>query len=618
MVKKILVTVFTLFLYSSAYATLKIDKIDPPFWYAGMKNAKLQLMVYGQNIGNTSVTVNYPGIHINSIDKMDSNNYLLIYLTLDANTKPGKMELIFTKGKKKEKKEYELKKRSKKGEEHKGFDSSDVLYMLMPDRFANGNSTNDHIEGLTGYKVDREEPSSRHGGDLAGIVEHLDYFTDLGVTALWFTPVLENNMTGGSYHGYATTDYYKVDLRLGSNEEYQSLIEKAHKKGLKIVMDMIFNHCGNEHIWLKDMPANDWFNNSDYKNQFVQTSYKLTPLVDPYSSDFDFKEMNDGWFVTQMPDLNQRNLHVKKYLIQNSLWWIEYSGIDGIRMDTHPYADFDAMSDWLKELNEEYPYYNVVGETWVTEPAYTAYWQKNSKLSPKNSNLKTIMDFSFYDKINTAMTEETDNWWQGLNRIYNNFVYDYLYPDPTSIMAFIENHDTDRFLKNGEDVPALKQALTLLLTTCRIPQLYYGTEILMNGTKEKTDGNVRKDFPGGWEEDTNNAFSKAGRTDKQNDMYDFLQHLLKWRKGNEIISKGTMTHFMPFNGTYVYFRSFNGKTVMVILNGTNNEQSIPTSRYSEIIKNYKSGKDILSGNILNLQNKSIKLSPRQNLIIDLY
>ncbi len=407
--KKVFFILGTLLLSLSTYAAMNVNKIDPPFWYTGMQNPELQLMVYGEGIGNATVSVNYPGVSLSSTVKLESNNYLLVYLRLDKNVKPGKMPLTFTQGKKKFVKEYELKARTKKGCEHKGFDASDALYLLMPDRFANGNPDNDQIAGMAEYKVDRNDPNARHGGDLAGIEQHLDYFSDLGVTALWFTPVLENNMTGGSYHGYATTDYYKVDPRFGSNEEYKQLIEKSHTRGIKIVMDMIFNHCGVEHIWIKDMPCKDWFNNPDHENNFVQTSFKLTPHVDPYASKYDFSQMNDGWFVTAMPDLNQNNPHVYRYLVQNSFWWIEFANIDGIRMDTYPYADYDAMSNWMKELNEEYPNYNTVGETWVTEPAYTAWWQKDSKLSaPKNSNLKTVMDFSFYDKINIAKTEETE------------------------------------------------------------------------------------------------------------------------------------------------------------------------------------------------------------------
>ena len=333
---------------------------------------------------------------------------------------------------------------------------------------------------LNPYKEDRSQPSLRHGGNLEGIRQHLDYFNELGVTALWFTPVLENNSPDtdngfSTYHGYATTDYYRVDPRFGTNAQYRQLIADAHAHGLKVVMDMIFNHCGFEHPWVSDMPTADWFNlpqwlkESEGKSNptgtsFQQTSYKLTPVMDPYASKVDMKETVEGWFVPTMPDLNQKNPHVMKYLIQNSIWWIETVDIDGIRMDTYPYADRAGMAQWMRVLDAEYPNFNTVGETWVTEPAYTAAWQKDSKLSPVNSYLKTVMDFSFFDKLNMAKNEETDAWWNGLNRIYNSFVYDYLYVNPSNVMAFIENHDTDRFLGNGRDTLALKQALALLLT----------------------------------------------------------------------------------------------------------------------------------------------------------
>ena len=557
----------------STYAAMNVNKIDPPFWYAGMKNPELQLMIYGESIGNASVSVNYPGISLSSTVKLESNNYLLVYLHLDKDVKPGKFPLTFTIGKKKLVKEYELKARNKKGCEHKGFDASDALYLLMPDRFANGNPENDNIDGMSPYKVDRNDPNARHGGDLAGIEQNLDYFEDLGVTALWFTPVLENNMEGGSYHGYATTDYYKVDPRFGTNEEYRQLIAKSHDRGIKIVMDMIFNHCGVEHPWIKDMPSKDFFNNPDHEKNFVQTSFKLTPHVDPYASKYDFDQMNDGWFVTVMPDLNQK---------------------------------------------KEYPNYNTVGETWVTEPAYTAWWQKDSKLSaPLNSNLKTVMDFSFFDKINTAKNEQTETWFKGLDRVYNNFVYDFLYPDPTSVLAFIENHDTDRFLGEGDNLPMLKQASTLLLTTRRIPQLYYGTEIMMNGVKSKSDGYVRKDFPGGWSDDKANALTAAGRTKLQNECYNFYKTLLNWRKGNEVIAKGNMTQFMVQHGVYAYARQYNGKTVFVMLNGTDEATTLPLKYYKEILKDHAQGKDILTGRIINLDGE-LTMSPRESLVIEIF
>lgn len=615
--KKLLLLLSAVALSFHTYAAMNVNKIDPPFWYAGMNNPELQLMVYGENIGDASVSVNYPGISLSSTVKLESNNYLLVYLHIDATAQPGTFPITFTQGKKKIIKEYELKARNKKGCEHTGFDASDALYLLMPDRFANGNPDNDRIEGMAEYKVDRNDPNARHGGDLAGIEQHLDYFSDLGITALWFTPVLENNMEGGSYHGYATTDYYKVDPRFGTNEEYRTLISKAHSRDIKVVMDMIFNHCGVEHPWIKDMPSKDWFNYPDYQNNFVQTSFKLTPHVDPYTSNYDFTQMNDGWFVSAMPDLNQRNPHVYKYLLQNSLWWIEYADIDGIRMDTYPYADYEAMSNWMKELNEAYPNYNVVGETWVTEPAYTAWWQKDSKLSaPLNSNLKTVMDFSFYEKINQAKGEETTEWVTGLNRIYNNFVYDFLYADPASVLAFYENHDTDRFLGEGQNLDQLKQAVTLLLTTRRIPQLYYGTEVMMNGMKSQSDGYVRKDFPGGWNDDKENAFTAAGRTPIQNECYNFYCTLLNWRKGNGVISKGKMIQFMPQHGVYAYARQHEGKIVVVFLNGTDGEVKLPLKCYAEVLKDKTEGKDVISGQTIQLK-EELPMAARQSMVIEL-
>ena len=516
------------------------------------------------------------------------------------------------------------------GSERKGFTNADVLYMLMPDRFAQGPHHLPQIKGMNPYTEDRTKPSLRHGGDLEGIREHLDYFKELGVTALWFTPVLENNSPDSdngfsTYHGYATTDYYKVDPRFGSNQDYRQLADAAHAKGLKIVMDMIFNHCGFEHPWVMDIPSKDWFNTPEWLKEsngtsnptasFLQTSYKLTPVKDPYASQVDLHETVDGWFVPTMPDLNQRNPHVMTYLIQNSIWWIETVGIDGIRMDTYPYADAKGMARWMKMLDEEYPNFNTVGETWVTEPPYTASWQKDSKLSEENSYLKTVMDFSFFEKLSQAKNEETDAWWNGLNRIYNSFVYDYLYPNPSSVMAFIDNHDTDRFLGNGCDSLMLKQALALLLTVNRIPQIYYGTEILMNGTKEVTDGYVRKDFPGGFPNDTHNAFTKDGRTNAEQQMFQWTSRLLHWRQGNEVIIKGRQTQFIPYNGIYVIARQYKGRTALTILNGTTKPAKMNIKRYQEVIGDKKQAKDILTGRYYDLS-KDLELSPRQSLILE--
>ncbi len=629
---------------SAAKQNKSIDRIEPTNWFVGMKNPQVQLMFYGKDIAKVeSVTTDYPGVTVDSLVHLDSPNYLLVYLNV-KNAQPGTMKLTFQgkneKGKvKREAVNYQLKAREMKGEDRKGFDISDVLYLLMPDRFASGRTDNDQIAGMNTYVNDRTQPSLRHGGDMEGIRQHLDYFTDLGVTALWFTPVLENNSPdqGGysTYHGYATTDYYKVDPRFGSNEEYRRLVDEAHQKGLKVVMDMIFNHCGFEHPWVKDMPTADWFNQPEWlsedkdngldpmtgfgsgqkESKYLQTSYKLTPVVDPYASEVDLRETVEGWFVPSMPDLNQHNPHLMRYLIQNSIWWIETVGIDGIRMDTYPYAYREPMAQWMKELDNEYPNFNTVGETWVTEPAYTAAWQKDSKLSEQNSYLKTVMDFSFFDKLSQAKNEETDAWWQGLNRLYNSFVYDYLYPNPSSVMAFVDNHDTDRFLGNGRDTLMLKQALALLLTVRRIPQLYYGTEILMNGTKEVTDGNVRKDFPGGFPDDTHNCFTKEGRSRAENNMFNWLSRLLHWRNGNETIIRGYQTQFIPYNGVYVITRRWHRNTVMTILNGTSQPATMEVKRYAEVIGHVGRVQDIPTGRYYDLS-KDLVLKPRQSLVLE--
>ena len=606
-----------------------IDRIEPANWFVGMKNPQVQLMVYGKDIATVSeVTTDYPGVHIDSLVKLDSPNYLLVYMNV-KDAQPGTMTLQFKVQSSKFKVDYQLKQREMKGDERRGFDIGDVLYLLMPDRFASGRADNDQIAGMNTYVNDRSKPSLRHGGDMEGIRQHLDYFNELGVTALWFTPVLENNSPDdngfSTYHGYATTDYYKVDPRFGSNDEYRQLVDEAHKKGLKIVMDMIFNHCGFEHPWVKDMPSKDWFNLSDWLKQsggtsdsrgtdFLQTSYKLTPIVDPYASDVDKRETVEGWFVSTMPDLNQRNPHLMRYLIQNSKWWIETIGIDGIRMDTYPYAFAEPMAQWMKELDDEYPNFNTVGETWVTVPAYTATWQKDSKLSAHNSYLKTVMDFSFQEALDSAKHEDTDAWWRGMNRLYNSFVYDYLYPNPSSVMAFLDNHDTDRFLGDGRDSLALKQGLALLLTVNRIPQLYYGTEIMMNGTKQVTDGNVRKDFPGGFPGDTHNAFTKEGRTKAENSMFQWLSRLLHWRQNNPVISKGKMKQFIPYNGIYVIARQYEGRTVMTILNGTSKPATMEVKRYAEVIGSTPRAKDVPTGRYYNLS-ENLQLKPRQTLVL---
>jgi len=628
---------------SAAKKKTVIDRIEPANWFVGMKNSQLQLMVYGKGIRDVGqVTTDYPGVTVDSLVRLDSPNYLFVYLNI-GQAQPGTMTLTFSgqreeaKGKRGEVKgkklevSYELKAREKRGDERQGFDISDVLYLLMPDRFAQGPNHQAQLKGFHPYREDRSMPSLRHGGDLEGIMQHLDYFTDLGVTALWFTPILENNSPdrdeASTYHGYACTNYYRIDPRFGTNEQYRQLVDACHQKGLKVVMDMIFNHCSIDHPWASDQPSKDWLNlpgwmeeikhtGNLHNTSFLLTSYKLTPALDPYASEVDRRETIEGWFVSTMPDLNQRNPHLMRYLIQNSKWWIETADIDGIRMDTYPYAFCEPMAAWMKELDEEYPNFNTVGETWATQPAYTAAWQKDSKLSDQNSYLKTVMDFSFQEKLDSAKHENTDDWWRGMNRLYNSFCYDYLYPNPSSVMAFLDNHDTDRFLGDGQDALALKQGLALLLTVRRIPQLYYGTEIMMNGTKARTDGDVRKDFPGGFPGDARSAFTAEGRTKAENDMYEWLSRLLHWRQGNTTITHGYMTQFIPYHGVYVVARRWHRHGVLTIVNGTRRHAVMEMKRYQELFDSDQTeAEDVINGQKYSLRD-NLKLSPRQTLVLE--
>lgn len=596
-----------------AAATIKVDKIAPSYWWADMKNPELQILLYGNHISSSEVSLFGKGVILKEVVKQDNPNYLLLYIDL-SEAEAQTFYIALKDGKKKLTIPYELKPRVRKGEDVKGFTSEDVLYLIMPDRFANGNPDNDIVEGMLENRVDRNDSFARHGGDLQGIADHLDYIADLGVTAIWLNPTQENDMKEGSYHGYAITDYYQLDRRLGSNEEFKTLVEKAHQKGLKVVMDMIFNHCGSENYLFKDKPSKEWFN---FHSEYVQTSFKTASVMDVHASEYERKIATDGWFTSVMPDWNQRNRHVARYLIQNSIWWIEYTGINGIRQDTHPYADFDFMSEWCKEVLEEYPYFNIVGETWLNSNVLVSYWQKDSKLAaPRNSNLPTVMDFPLQSLMNQAFDEETGEWGGGLYKLYDYLTQDIVYADPMNLLVFFDNHDTSRFATTDEKAANLtryKQAITFLLTTRGIPQIYYGTEILMTGDKGNGDGELRKDFPGGWQEDKINCFVPDGRTALQNEAFDFTRKLLNWRKGNKVLSHGTLKHYSISQGTYVYQRVYNGKSVVVIMNGTDSPQELSLKPYQEILPQPESI-DFLSGKHVALTDK-LSLKEREILIL---
>lgn len=593
---------------------MEIKKVAPSFWWAGMKNPELQILLYGEDLALSDVSVSGEGIYLKEVVRQDNPNYLLLYLDL-SEAKGQTFQILLKNGKKKLQVPYELKSRMQRGEDVKGFTSEDVLYLIMPDRFANGNSNNDVVDEMREKKVDRTDSFARHGGDIQGISNHLDYIADLGVTAIWLNPTQENDMESGSYHGYAITDYYQIDRRFGSNEDFCALVEKAHERNLKVVMDMIFNHCGSENYLFKDKPSKEWFN---YHSNYVQTSFKTASVMDIHASAFEKKIATDGWFTSVMPDFNQRNRHVARYLIQSSIWWIEYAGINGIRQDTHPYADFDFMSQWCKEVLDEYPYFNIVGETWLNSNVLVSYWQKDSKLAaPLNSNLPTVMDFPLQALINQAFDEETGEWGGGLYKLYDYQTQDLVYANPMNLLTFLDNHDTSRFAQTDEmakNLKRYKQAMVFLLTTRGIPQIYYGTEILMTGDKGKGDGDLRKDFPGGWQGDTRNCFAKNGRTALENEAFEFTRQLLNWRKGNQVIGKGSLKHYSIQNGVYVYQREFNGKSVVIIMNGTDDSKELDLAPYQEILPR-ENALDVLTGKNVNLSGK-LCLDGRENLILN--
>lgn len=597
-----------------AARAMEIKKVAPSFWWVGMKNPELQILLYGEDLALSDVSVSGEGIYLKETVRQDNPNYLLLYLDL-SEAKAQTFQILLKNGKKKLQIPYELKSRVRRGEDVKGFTSEDVLYLIMPDRFANGCPENDVIDGMREKTVNRADGFARHGGDLQGISNHLDYIADLGVTAIWLNPTQENDMESGSYHGYAITDYYQIDRRFGSNEDFCALVEKAHERNLKVVMDMIFNHCGSENYLFKDKPSKEWFN---YHSNYVQTSFKTVSVMDIHTSAYEKKIATDGWFTSVMPDFNQRNRHVARYLIQSSIWWIEYAGINGIRQDTHPYADFDFMSQWCKEVLDEYPYFNIVGETWLNSNVLVSYWQKNSKLAaPLNSNLPTVMDFPLQALMNQAFDEETGEWGGGLYKLYDYQTQDLVYANPMNLLTFLDNHDTSRFAQTDEmakNLKRYKQAMVFLLTTRGIPQIYYGTEILMIGDKGKGDGDLRKDFPGGWQGDTRNCFAKNGRTALENEAFEFTRQLLNWRKGNQVIGKGSLKHYSIQNGVYVYQREFNGKSVVIIMNGTDDSKELDLAPYQEILPR-ENALDVLTRKNVNLSGK-LCLDGRENLILN--
>ncbi|MDN3606199.1 glycoside hydrolase family 13 protein [Kaistella yonginensis] len=612
-----------LFLLISIISFAQIQKVEPAFWWKNMKNPDLQIMVYGNDISKYEVEIS-DQIKIIDLTKTENPNYVFITINTDE-VKNSSFKINFKINKKiVDSYAYELKNRNPNSANRNSFSSKDVMYLIMPDRFANGDISNDSQPNLI-EKANRNLPSGRHGGDLRGIINNLDYLQNLGVTALWLTPANEDNEKQTSYHGYAQTDLYKIDGRYGTNDEYVELSRELQKRGMMLIQDYVTNHWGISHWLIQDLPTKDWihqFPDGEAKYGFKRSNYRTTSQFDTNVSEVDKKEALNGWFDTTMPDLNQSNPLVLKYLTQNAIWWIEYAELGGLRVDTYPYNDKIAMAKWAKAITDEYPKFNIVGEAWMYNPAHISYWQKNSKIGAidhYNSNLPSVMDFTLFTDLPNALKEE-ESWDKGMIKIYNSFGNDFLYPDINNILVFFENHDTERFNEIFKgDVRYYKMALTLISTVRGIPQIYYGSEIGMQGNKpEGGDADIRRDFPGGWKGDKQNAFNPKTQTSEQKEFYDFTQKLLNWRKGKEVIHSGKTKHYMPKEKVYVYFRYNGNEKIMVVINNNEKEQTFDLSRFTEALNGVSKGKDVISGKDFSISNENkITISEKSSLILEL-
>ena len=604
----------------------EIERVEPKNWWVGLKNTNLQLLVKHPNIANETPEIKYQGLSIKKVHKADSPNYLFIDLTIDKVTKAGKFNIVFNfaDGSKKTQ-TYELKDRKKKDEEFKGFNSSDVIYLITPDRFSNGNPANDLHKDLLENIIDRGDNYARHGGDIKGIIDHLDYIESMGFTAIWSCPLLTNDMASGSYHGYAMTDFYEIDPRFGTLNEYLQLSKKAQEKGIKLIMDQVANHCGLEHWWMKDLPFKDWVNyqknyedniDSWDKKSTITSNHRRTSNQDIYSSKKDKEEMSDGWFVSGMPDLNQRNPFMENYLIQNSIWWIETANLGGIRQDTYPYSDKEFMSRWAGSIMEQYPNFSIVGEEWSYNPLIIGYWQRGAyNRDGYQSNLKSPMDFAMQRQIVNGLNE-LEAWDTGLVKMYEGLANDFHYATPKDIMIFPDNHDMSRiYTQLNQNLALTKAALGYILTLPRIPQIYYGTEVLMNDAENPGDhGLIRTDFPGGWEGDTINAFTGKGLNDDQIDMQGFLKQILNYRKNSQAIHKGKTIHFAPDMGTYLLFRCFNDETVVVLINKNEHPITLDLNRFEEVGLKGKTLRNIVTNEKV-IWNKELLLSSKGVIVL---
>ena len=615
---KYVAIILAMMMYPNLYSQIK--KMEPPFWWSNMNEKNLQILFYGENIASFNVESKI--LPVVDIQRTENPNYLFVTVNTE-DLASSNYNLDFVKdGKIEFTQSYELKSRREDSSERRGFNSSDVIYLIMPDRFANGNPEIDATED-TVEKVNRSNPGGRHGGDIQGIIDHLDYIKDLGATAIWSTPLLEDNEPIYSYHTYAQSDLYRIDPRYGSNDDYRRLASEMHDKGLKLIKDYVTNHWGSKHWMINDLPSKDWVH--QWPEGFRRSNYRMTTQFDKNAAKVDAEGCMDGWFDTTMPDMNQSNELLLRYITQNAIWWIEYADLDGLRVDTYSYNDKSAIAQWTKTIMKEYPNFNIVGEVWMHNQAQISYWQKDSKIGAIdnfNSYLPSVMDFTLHDAIGTMFNEDEMHWDQGMVKAYENFANDFLYPDVHNILVFAGNHDTNRINQIFQsDINKYKMVMTLVLTTRGIPQLYYGDEIGMLGDKDKNgDGDIRRDFPGGWSGDEQNAFKSSkytnGRTKDQEAYFEFTKKVLNWRKQNEVIHTGKLLQYIPFDNVYVYFRYNDSKRVMVVINNNPNDQKLNMDRFSEGLANYKNGMDILTDSNLDLT-EELFIPAKTSMIIEL-
>jgi glycosidase len=591
----------------------QIIRIDPPNWWSGMQNKEVSLLIKGTNIASyTIATVSPEGITVADVTRAESNDYIFLDIVINDNAQPNTYTFTLVNGNKTMNFKYELKKRNIDPNKLNGINSSDLIYLIMPDRFANGNLKNDALANFNENKIQRDSILGRHGGDLTGIANHLNYISDLGATTLWLNPVQENNQPKESYHGYAITDHYKVDGRLGTFDDYKNLVDNCHQKNMKIVMDMVFNHTGNEHYLFKNKPSSDWFHLFE---KYTRTNYRATAVMDPYASEYDKNLMQNGWFDKHMPDLNQQNKQVAEYLIQNSIWWIESTGINGFRVDTWAYPDQDFIKKWNKSILNEYPQFTIFGEVWEHGPAIQAQFANNIYEGKNKGVMPGIIDFELYYAINDALTKDF-GWTEGAAKIYYTLAQDFLYQNANKNVIFLDNHDLSRFSSMIEgNLDKFKSGIAFLFTTRGIPSMFYGTEILMKAWSNP-DAKVRIDFPGGWPTDSVSKFTSQGRNSNENEAFEYIKKLAHYRRNCKAITDGKLIQFVPENGVYVYFRYLDSQKIMVIMNTSNIAIVLESSRYKEMMKDYYTAKNVITDE--KLENISLlKLKPKETLILEL-